>query len=111
MNAKSIMVSKKSSEKLKCDIHGTKELVLCCQHLAKKSLHQIFFVPSDEEEGATVWCSVCEDARILDKGWYEYADSVANWTCICSDCFSQLIDDCDEYIEYEGITTPDEKPT
>jgi len=96
-------------DKVKCDKHGTQELVLSCQHLTSETQASMFLVPADKDEGATVWCAKCEDARIKDKGWFDYADSVADWKVICQQCLTKLESKATDIIEFEPIQTPDEK--
>ena len=96
---------------IECNEHGTQESVISCHHLCKQSLPVIFLVPSDPEEPATVWCSTCEDARIHDKGWFDYADEIASWKLICTTCLSVLKAKAHEVIEFEGTTTPNDKET
>jgi len=95
-------------EQVNCNKHGKHDLVLCCQHLVKELKKEVYLVPSEPNEGAQVWCEVCETARIKDKGWYDYADSIASWGVICSKCLDEITDNANEIIELEGIPTPDE---
>ncbi len=90
-----------------CPEHGENHLVLCCQHLGDGYKDQIYLVPEESEE-ATVWCAACEEARIKNKGWYDYADSVANWKVICSSCLEKIIDDSNDCCEFDGIRTLEE---
>ena len=93
-------------EQVNCSEHGENELVLSCQHLTKKFKNEVYLIPSELNEDAQAWCGVCETARIKDKGWYDYADSIASWKVICSKCLSVIINNAKEVIEVEGIDTP-----
>ena len=95
-------------ELVNCPEHGRKALVMSCQHVADGYGAEIFVVPEDGEDEATVWCDTCEEARIKDKGWYDYADSIANWKIICSSCLQEAIEDADVCQKIEGIRTPGE---
>lgn len=98
-------------EVVNCTKHGKNDLVLCCQHLSNGNKDIVYLVPADEEGEAQAWCSTCENARMKDKGWYDYADSVANWKVICSYCLDEIIETSTECIAYESEITPDEEST
>ncbi len=79
---------------------------MSCQHVASGYKDEIYVVPEENEEEATVWCSTCEAARITDKGWFDYADSIANWKIICSLCLIEIIQGSTSCHQIEGSRTP-----
>lgn len=97
-----------------CSKHGSSKPVLACTHIVQAKPSQFFSaiyeVPADHENDIQAWCQPCEDARILDKGWYGAADAVADWTFVCTKCYTQKLQNCEEIICYESDITPDEKP-
>jgi hypothetical protein len=81
---------------------------MSCQHAATGFPEEIYYVPEENEEEATVWCANCEAARIKDKGWFDYADSIADWKIICALCFDDVVKNSKCSHEIEGVRTPDE---
>ena len=66
-------------------------------------------VPAEGSEPTQAWCEVCENARIADHGWYDYADSVAQWLLVCEECLTLKLNERKLIRQYAGETTPDEK--
>jgi len=81
---------------------------MACTHVKNNFPTKIYLVPEEDAEQATVWCQTCEDARIKDKGWYDYADRVANWKIICSECLKYIVQEAADCVMYEGWRTPEE---
>jgi len=77
-----------STSQLTCELHGEHEAVLSCQHIGHARCGCIYVIPADDEFPQTVWCNICEEARFAEKGWFEYADSVASWGWLCGECLS-----------------------
>lgn len=92
-------------EKVNCSKHGEQSIVICCQHLSTDRNSDIYLIPEEGEDEATVWCGDCETARIKDKGWFDYADSVANWKIICSSCLNEIVKYASHVCEYDGERT------
>ena len=94
-------------ENINCTKHGPKNVVLCCQHLStNNSADEVYLVPEEGEEEATIWCGVCETARIKDKGWFDYADSIACWKVICSGCLDEIVSSSKTVYDIFGWRTP-----
>ena len=51
----------------------------------------IFHRKKNEEFPKQSWCGVCEEARLKDQGWFDYADSIAQWGWVCDGCLSKAI--------------------
>ena len=61
--------------------------VMSCVHIAQKAVSKIYWLPADGEDPKMAWCNICEKARIRDRGWNDYADSVAQRCWVCGGCF------------------------
>lgn len=92
-----------------CSKHGKQHIVLSCQHLSSDSHQEVFYVPENEDQEATVWCSTCEKARIKDKGWYDHADSIASWQLICTLCLKDIINSATTCHTIDAVRTPEDK--
>ena len=64
---------------------------MACIHLRSSFPKEIFVVPADGEWAIVAWCSVCEEARLSDQGWYDKADAVAQWDWSCDHCLDEAI--------------------
>ncbi len=95
---------------IRCDRHGPREKAIVCRHLPQPTEGGYFAVPAEAGEPAQAWCQVCEDARIADHGWYDYADSVAQWLLVCTECLARAVKKRSLIHEFAGEVTPDEKP-
>ena len=76
-----------NNQQLKCCEHANQAPVMACVHISRKTVLKILWVAADGDDPKTAWCAVCEKARIKDRGWYDYADSVAQWCWVCGGCF------------------------
>jgi hypothetical protein len=100
-----------SDSNIICGNHGASLPVLACQHLVAGPVEMIYFIPQDAENPKQGWCGICEDARMEDRGWYDYADSVAQWCWLCDFCFSDAMGRSQEVIQVANPeTTPDLRP-
>lgn len=93
-----------------CATHGATPPVMACKHVRNAGRLRLFIVPADDEWPTQAWCGRCERARIKDKGWYDYADGVADWAFICSACFDEVRERAKTVVEYGAEVTPEEKP-
>ncbi len=71
-----------------CPLHGESEAVLCCQHIGHQACDCIYCIPADDENPQTAWCNVCESARLAERGWFDAADTVADWGWLCGACLA-----------------------
>lgn len=87
--------------------HESRTAVLCCTHLAQKTVGKLYWVPADPENPKTAWCAVCERARVADRGWHDAADAVAQWCWVCHGCFEARARAAFKRVELPGIATED----
>ena len=97
-------------ESINCKKHGVSAVWLSCQHLFANQASEVFLTAPEDTEPGTIWCAVCEVARIRDRGWYDDADSVAQWQVMCYNCASELISQAKDATRYASVDTPDKKP-
>ena len=91
-----------------CGTHGHAERVIACRHVRNGGRLRLYTVPADEECPLQAWCGRCEAARMKDKGWYDHADSVADWAYICSGCFEFVANRAKSIFEFpEAVETPE----
>jgi hypothetical protein len=79
------------SNLIRCVSHGNQTPVMACTHIRTSSPAELYVVPADDEFPRQAWCQTCEEARLKDQGWFDYADSVASWAWLCDSCLSDAI--------------------
>jgi hypothetical protein len=95
---------------LHCDRHGLAEKAIVCQHLLQPGEGGYYVVPAEAGDPAQAWCEICERARIADRGWYDYADGVAQWLLVCTECMATAVENRPLMEQCAGRNTPDERP-
>ena len=83
----------------------------CCHIVGFSVCATIHLVPGDPEYPDLAWCDVCEAARMKDRGWYEYADSIAQWSWLCQFCLKDAAHMAGEVVQVANPTvTPSRRP-
>lgn len=98
-----------TDEIIHCDQHGDRTAVMSCVHIGHQTCHRIYINPADDEYPEQAWCSICEQARIKDQGWFDYADAVADWRWICRTCLLNAIVLAVECVRVGNPGVPDER--
>ncbi|MBC7755478.1 MAG: hypothetical protein H7Z20_02330 [Bdellovibrio sp.] len=91
--------------------HNNSYTIVCCHLNENTRLGEVFMLPKTSEDPAQVWCSICENARIADEGWYDASDAVACWSLSCEDCVAVSLHEAREVILVDDIATHDAKPS
>lgn len=93
---------------LDCASHGRMQAVMACQHIGREVLSEVFIVPADAEFPKQAWCNICELARINDRGWFDYADSIAQWRWFCNGCLEYALQIVPSVVQVQNpVATPD----
>ena len=98
-----------SEQFIRCERHGIAGAVMSCEHIGEQACRCIYINPADEEYPEQAWCDICEDARIKDRGWNDYADSVANWCWICTVCLHDATKRTAQVVQVANPTAPSQE--
>lgn len=82
---------------VQCSTHGENRPAYVCNHLMEglraRDIRSIGFhegVPEPDNPEPCGWCDACETIRIVEGGWNDHSEGLANIQMICSGCFEAI---------------------